>query len=118
MTSRLAGFLLAAIIGLATACGSSPTEPASSLTGSLVFVVTQPCSLAGTVSAFLDGRELGVLQVPGESRFIVSSGSHALSFKRGNQMVAFSGTAGLVEVGAGAVVTLTDPLGVCVSAPG
>ncbi len=120
METRLAAILLAAAIGFTTACGSSPTEPASgpaASTGSLVFVVSQPCALGGAVSVLLDGTELGVLQVPGETRFSVRAGTHSFAFRRGTEIFAAAGAAGQVEVVAGGIATLTDPLGVCVAPP-
>ena len=119
MKVRLATILVAATTTLTTACGSSPTEPVSSParpTGTLVIVVTQPCALEGTVSVFLDGTELGVLIVPGETRFPVPTGTHSFFLRRGASFFAAAGT-DQVQIVAGGITTLTDPIGVCVSSP-
>lgn len=116
MTPRLTMALVAVVAMVSAACGSSPTEPAMVRTGSLVLVVTQPCSLSGAVFVSLESGELGTIQMPGETSFTVPAGRHTLSFRRGNQVFGAAGSAGQVEIVSGGTVRLTDPLGACIDA--
>jgi len=119
MRTRLAALLVTAAVTLSTACGSSPTEPVSSPVhpaGTLVIVVTQPCALEGTVSVFLDGTDLGILSVPGETRFSVPTGTHSFALRRGTTYCTAAGTDQILVV-SGGITTLTDPTCVCAPSP-
>ena len=102
---------LAAVLSASLGCGTSRTTATrlSSEDGTLVVILTQPCSTAGTASVVVDGNDIGQLKVSGSSSFSIPPGSHQLRFRRGN---GWSARERLV-VPPRETLTLNDPPGAC-----
>jgi hypothetical protein len=82
-------------------------------------LVTTSCPLSSPVYLALDGGgNFGQIQIPGETRFEVPAGRHTLAFIRNGAIYVGPETLTGIVIPNGASVTITDPPGVCVEAPG
>ncbi len=100
-------------------CGSTPTEPSTPQRnpGLLVVKVSQPCSLPGTAEVVLQGGPSAPVAMPGETRLSVAPGRYSFYFRRGTDVFARAGSAGILEITEGSTTTLTNPPECCMSAP-
>lgn len=112
--------LFPAVLFLAVACSTSPSEPSTPVKTGTLILITGPCSLTSAVHLMVDGADVGAINVPGQTQFTVPAGRHTITFLRDGHILAgdglIPGGQGLLVLEGGSV-TISNPPGACAALP-